>query len=183
MHNKHEYDIPFVALKPGEHVYEYSIDDRFFEAYGEQDFEKSQFQIKLTLDKQTNLMQLKFEVGGQANVVCDRCGNDLTLDIWEEFKLFIKLDDNPDAMNETEEDPDIFYIGRGDSIVKIADWLFEFASLSLPYQRICKENESGESQCNKAALDFLKKSEELVKQAEAPTSNIWDSLPKTDNNN
>jgi uncharacterized metal-binding protein YceD (DUF177 family) len=183
MHNKHDYDIAFVGLKQGEHVYEYSIDDKFFEVYGKQEFENCKLDIKLTLDKAVNLMKLKFEVGGKAQVLCDRCSNDLDLELWEDFVLFIKQVDNADEMNDTEEDPDVFYIERGESILKIADWIYEFVNLSIPYQRTCNDDEIGGPKCNKEVLDFLKKSEELVKQAQTSANNVWEGLPKTDNNN
>ena len=182
MHNKHEYDIAFVGLKPGTHVYEYCVDDKFFEKYGVQEFKNSDITIKLTFDKQPTLFALKFDIGGKVMLDCDRCSNDLNLNLWEEFNLYIKYADDADAMNDTEEDPDIYYIAKNESILKVDDWIYEFVNLSIPYQRSCSESEIGGPQCNKAVLEFLKQSEELVKQAETANVNVWDGLPKTNNN-
>jgi uncharacterized metal-binding protein YceD (DUF177 family) len=102
---------------------------------------------------------LKFEVGGLVDVVCDRCGNPLGVDLWDEFNLVIKLVDNPDEMNATEEDPDIYYISRTESHLHVADWIYEFVSLSIPMQRMCREEEIGGPQCNKEVLAMLKKME------------------------
>jgi uncharacterized metal-binding protein YceD (DUF177 family) len=183
MHNKHEYEIAFVGLKPGAHIYEYSVDDKFFEKYGAQDFKNCAVQIKLTLDKQTTLFKLKFEVGGKATVDCDRCSNDLELDLWEEFDLYIKYAENADELNDNEEDPDVFYINRNESILNVEDWIFEFVNLSIPYQRSCANDEIGGSKCNPAVLAYLKKSEENVKQAEEANKNVLGKLLNNDNNN
>jgi uncharacterized metal-binding protein YceD (DUF177 family) len=102
-------------------------------------------------------MILKFEIGGSVEVVCDRCGNSLRMDLWDEFKLIIKQVENPDEMNQSEEDPDVFYISRTESHIHLADWIYEFVLLSIPNQRMCKEDEIGGPQCNKEVLAMLKK--------------------------
>ena len=37
------------------------------------------------------------------------------MDLWDEFNMVVKQVENPDEMNESEEDPDIFYISRTES--------------------------------------------------------------------
>ena len=163
MGNRREYDIAFVGLKPGLHEYHYEVDDKFFQEYKQADFSNCKAKIKLTLEKNTSFLMLKFEVGGNVEVVCDRCGNDLGMELWDEFNMIVKLVENPDEMNETEEDPDIHYISRTESHLHVADWIFEFVTLSIPMQRSCKEEEIGGPQCNKEVLEMLKKMEEVNK--------------------
>ena len=159
MGNRREFDIAFVGLKPGVHEFSYEVDDKFFASYSATDFTNCHANIKLFLEKNTSFLMLKFEVGGLVDVVCDRCGNPLGVDLWDEFNLVIKLVDNPDEMNATEEDPDIYYISRTESHLHIADWIYEFVSLSIPMQRMCREEEIGGPQCNKEVLAMLKKME------------------------
>ena len=40
MGHRREFEIAFVGLKPGIHKFDYEIDDRFFEAFQQQDFFK-----------------------------------------------------------------------------------------------------------------------------------------------
>jgi len=157
MGNRREYDIAFVGLKPGVHEFHYEVDDKFFANYKETDFSNCYASVKLTLEKHTSFMMLKFEVGGSVSVTCDRCGNPLPIDLWDEFNLIIKQVENPEKMNETEEDPDIFYISRTESHIHLADWIYEFVMLSIPMQRRCNEEEMGGPQCNKEVLAMLKK--------------------------
>jgi uncharacterized metal-binding protein YceD (DUF177 family) len=157
MGNRRAYDIAFVGLKPGIHQFEYQVDDKFFADYKETDFENCYATVKVSLEKNTSFMMLKFEIGGSVTVVCDRCGNNLPIDLWDEFSLVIKQVENPEEMNETEEDPDIFYISRTESHIHMADWIYEFVMLSIPMQRMCSEDEMGGPQCNKEILAMLKK--------------------------
>ncbi len=175
MSSRREYDIAFVGLKPGVHEFSYDIDDKFFKKYQPQEFSNCKARVKLLLDKKSSFMLLKFEVGGKADVVCDRCGNPLSKDLWEDFEVLVKMVDNPDEMNDEEEDPDVFYISRGESHLNVAGWIYEFINLTIPNHKMCDENEMGGPQCNKEALEMLKKMNESEKQADNP---IWKDLDK-----
>jgi uncharacterized metal-binding protein YceD (DUF177 family) len=173
MSQRREYEIAFVGLKPGEHEYNYEITDKFFEPFQQQDFTNVQAKIKLRLDKKTGFMLLKFDVDGTAEVICDRCGNNLKLQLWDEFNIVVKLVEDADVMNEQEEDPDVYYIGRNESHLSVQDWIYEFINLSIPFQKMCKEDEIGGPQCNTEVLEKLKKMEE---DAKTSTGAIWKGL-------
>ena len=103
MGKRREFEIAFVGLKQGIHEYQYQIDDRFFEAYQQQDFRNCRANIKLALDKQNGFMLLKFEIGGAVEVTCDRCSSTiLPMNLWDEFNLVVKLVEDPDVMNLQE---------------------------------------------------------------------------------
>lgn len=119
-------------------------------------------------------MLCKFDVDGKVRLICDRCGNNLQLQLWDEFKIVVKMVDNPEEMNDQEEDPDIYYISKGESHLHLADWIYEFINLSIPMQRMCTEDEMGGPQCNLEVLEKLKKMEEDAKTAES--TSIWKGL-------
>ena len=173
---KRTFEIAFVGLKQGVHEFNYVVDDKFFVEKGSPDFTNCQANIKLLLDKKSSFMLLKFEIGGKADIACDRCGNPLKMDIWDEFNMLVKLVENPDEMNNQEEDPDVFYISRTESHLHLAEWFYEFAILSLPMQRMCSPEEMGGPQCNKEVLDRLKKMEERNEENNAST--LWKGLEK-----
>ena len=126
------------------------------------------------MEKNQGFMQLRFDVDGQVDTICDRCGNPLTVQLWDEFNLIVKLVDNPDTMNSQEEDADIFYIDRNESHLSVGNWIYEFVTLSFPLQHICPSNEKGESTCNQKALEALNK----LKAApiEIKNDHIWKGL-------
>jgi uncharacterized metal-binding protein YceD (DUF177 family) len=174
MSGRREYDIAFVGLKPGEHDFQYEISDKFFADYDQQDFSNVKATVKVNLDKKAGFMMLKFDVGGTLEVSCDRCGNQLPMQLWDEFQVVVKLVDNPDEMNNQEEDPDVYYISRTESHLHLADWIYEFINLSIPMTRMCKEAEIGGPYCNKEVLEKLKKMQ--PDENNAPV--IWKGLEK-----
>ncbi len=178
MNQRREYEIAFVGLKPGEHEFAYEVSDKFFEHYPQQDFTNCQATVKLKLDKKPGFMLLKFDVDGKVLVNCDRCGNNLPLQLWDEFNVVVKLVDNAEEMNNTEEDPDIYYISKNESHLHVADWIFEFINLSIPMQKMCKEEEIGGPLCNKEVLDKLKK---MAEGGNTETKGIWKGLEQFKN--
>ena len=175
MNSRRNFDIAFVGLKPGIHEYNYDIDDKFFVAYQEQDFRNCTAHIKLTLEKNSSFMLLKFEIGGKLEVTCDRCGNNLPLELWDDFNIVVKMVEDPELMNKQEEDPDVYYISKGESHLHVADWIYEFINLSIPMQRMCTEEEIGGPHCNKEVLAMLKK---LDAQNSKPENPVWKGLEK-----
>ena len=178
MNNRRVFEIAFVGLKPGVHEFDYQIDDKFFAPYGEQDFTNCQAKVKLHLDKKNGFMMLKFDVDGKADVICDRCGNTLTLQLWDEFNIIVKMVDEPEQMNAQEEDPDIYYISKGESHLHLADWIYEFINLSIPLQKRCPEDEIGGPQCNQEVLEKLRKMEE---DANRDVNPVWKGLDQFKN--
>ena len=179
MSQRREYEIAFVGLKPGMHVYEYRIEDKFFIPYGEQDFEDCIANIKLSLEKNSGFLQLKFDIDGTLKVSCDRCGNTLPMQLWDEFNIIVKMVDDPEMMNEQEEDPDVYYISRGESHLHLADWIYEFINLSIPLQKMCRQEEIGGPKCNIEVLEKLRKMEAGAQKGSTPT--VWKGLDKFKN--
>jgi uncharacterized metal-binding protein YceD (DUF177 family) len=176
MSRRREYEIAFVGLKEGVHEYQYQIDDRFFEAFQHQDFHHCEAKVKLLLDKKSSFMQLKFEVGGKLVVTCDRCNNELPLDLWDEFNITVKLVEDPEMMNEEESDPYMYYIGLQESHLDVAGWIYEFINLSLPMQKTCSYEKMDGPHCNKEALKILKKINNVKKDKK--DNPIWKDLEK-----
>lgn len=175
MSSRRNFDIAFVGLKPGIHEFEYDLDDEFFASYKQQDFSNCSAHIKLTLEKNNSFMLLKFEVGGKIDTICDRCGNIFPLQLWDEFNIVVKLVEEPDVMNAQEEDPDVYYISKGESHLHLSDWMYEFVNLSIPMQKMCPPEEIGGPYCNKETLALLEKLGAEHKETANP---LWKGLEK-----
>ncbi len=173
-HNR-EFEIAWQGLKPGPHTYTFDIDDRFMkEREVDESFANWSAQITLLFDKHENFFMLHFDVDGKVTVPCDRCGDDFELRLWDEFDLVIKL--LGDDAEPIEEEDDVIFIPRSETVIDISNWLYEFLMLSIPLQRIHADNADGTPGCNPHALDLLGKlSEEHHEAAKNP---LWKGLDK-----
>ncbi len=180
MAGRREYDIAFVGLKPGIHTFSYDITDKFFESFQQQDFHHCSVQIKVMLDKKSSFMQLTFEIGGQLEVACDRCNSNITLPLWDDFQVTVKIADEPEKLNEEEGDPDVYYISRGESHLNLENWIYEFINLSIPMHKTCGYENADGPQCNREAIEKLKNLD--VSQSKTETSNpVWKGLERFKN--
>jgi uncharacterized metal-binding protein YceD (DUF177 family) len=97
------------------------------------------------------------------------------MQLWDEFNIIVKIVDDPEVMNEQEEDPDVYYISRGESHLHLADWIYEFVNLSIPLQKMCSIEERGGPKCNTEVLEKLRKMEEEVQR---DNNKAWKGLDK-----
>ena len=171
-HNR-EFEIAWQGLKPGPHTYVYDIDDRFMkerEAVG--DITNWNARVSLIFDKHENFFMLHFDIDGKVTVPCDRCGDIFELRLWDEFDLIIKLAGGDDEDIPEEED-DIAFIPRSETVLDISGWIYEFLMLSVPLQHIHPDNPDGSSGCNEEALDLL---DSLRDKSEPVANPLWKGL-------
>lgn len=170
MRPDHGFEIAFVGLKNGAHEFSYNIDDQFFAKYSVPDFRNSHLHVQLLMDKKTSFFLLKFEITGEVTVNCDRCGEPFVLPVWDEFPLVVKMVNDPASM---EEDDDVAYISQHESILNVAGWVYEFALLSVPMQRLHPNDKNGNSTCNPVVLKML---DEMKQGNKTKENSIWKDL-------
>lgn len=168
-------EIAFVGLKPGVTVLNFVVGDELFDAEKTSDFNHCCAKVLLTLDKHTNFLLLKFEIGGTTEMQCNRCGNPLCISLWDDFEILVKMVENPEEMNLQNDDPDVFFISRTESHINIKDWLKEFVQLSMPAYPACSEEEMGGPKCN---TEVLAKIQQLNHTDQNKDNTIWKGLDK-----
>jgi uncharacterized metal-binding protein YceD (DUF177 family) len=179
-HNR-EYEIAWQGLKPGIHTFQYTVDERFMKEHGEWDLGDLQAQVNVSFDKQSSFFMLRFDVDGKLSVPCDRCGDEFKLALWDEFKLLIKL--TGEGAEDIDEDADVVFIPRSETVIDIGNWIYEFIQLSVPLQKVHPDNEDGASGCNPKALELLEKLKDH--EEDHNTNDIWkglEALKDKDNN-
>ncbi|MBX2906449.1 MAG: DUF177 domain-containing protein [Taibaiella sp.] len=171
-HNR-EYEIAWQGLKPGPHTFEYDIEDRFMREHGADEELKSWGgRVTLTFDKHENFFMLNFDIDGTVTVPCDRCGDDFPLRLWDEFDLVIKLTGGDEGEKPEDED-DVVFIPRSETVIDMSAWVYEFVMLSVPLQHIHPDNAEGKPGCNEEALKLLNQ----MGDSESHTANtLWKGL-------
>jgi len=86
-----DFNIPFVGLKEGEHLFKYKIDNTFFEAFNYDEFNSASIAITVKLNKKVNLLELNFTSSGTVNVLCDVSGEPFDQQIDGDINLVVKF--------------------------------------------------------------------------------------------
>lgn len=178
MKHHREFQIAWLGLKEGLHKFQYEVDDKVLEdlGYEHPEFESLKALVNLNLEKNSGFFILNFDIGGTVVMPCDRCGDNLEVKLWDEFSLIVKLtEDEEEAERQNEnEDPDVVFISRGETVIDIFKWVYEFIILSFPFQIIHPNDEQGNSTCNPEALKLL----DQMRAPEQEQNPLWKDLNK-----
>lgn len=171
--NSREFEIAWQGLKPGLHQYTYDIGERFFDNGVELDFSEPDLHVRLNFNKENGFFLLEFQVTGSVLLPCDRCGDLFRMEIWDEFKLLVKLADL-EKNEQQEPDADVVFISRAETVLDVREWVYEYVILSIPLQRLHPNLQNGQPGCNAEALKYLNNIS--VAEDDSAESDIWKDL-------
>jgi uncharacterized protein len=167
-----EFEIPIHGLKEGIHKYEYKIESGFFEYFKNPDLPDGKVNVCLSINKRPQFLELDFEIIGKLCLICDRCLEMFDFEVNVKNKLFIRF-----GIKFEEIDDNVIVIPREESRISIAQYIYEFTALSIPYKKVHPDNEKGKTTCNPEMikkLNELKVEENYIKNDN--TDPRWDKL-------
>lgn len=182
-----EFEIGWFGLALGVHHFSYELDyEKLLQLGFEIDdtYQSLKAKVNLKFDKKGSFFQLKFDIDGSITLPCDRCGQDFEKQLWDEFDLIVKLTgDGSQSDGLDEDDGDIVFISRGETVINVAKWIYEFLMLSIPIQHIHPLDENGQSTCDPKILELLNSYAEQIEEQEEEIQeenkkNIWKDLNK-----
>ena len=143
------YKVPLRSLSEGKSRFDYNLDDKYFRLLddGSAEIKKGSLNVVLDIKKANNTFEMNFAIEGNVNIPCDRCLDDIQMEVDTKNRLIVKY-----GREYSEESDEIVIIPEEDGEINIAWFLYEFVLLSIPIKRV---HASGE--CNKAMSSKLKK--------------------------
>ena len=171
-----DYLIPFYGLKEGVYEYDFSAGNDFFELFENPDIHGGNLDIRLFLNRKSQFLELTFRITGYLNISCDRCLDDFDHPIDTENMLYVRFGEENEEISDT-----VMVMSREETRLNIAQYIYEFAVLALPVQKIHPEDKHGNSGCNKEMLKKLKTF--TRKETENETDPRWDALNKLKSKN
>ena len=161
-----EFNIPFVGLKEGKHLFEYKIDNTFFELYDYNEFEKSSIDVTLEFVKKSTLFELEFTASGTVNVPCDVTNEYFDLEITATLPLVVKF-----GQEYNDENEEILILPHEVYQFSVAQFIYEMIVLGIPNKRVHPKILDGTMETE--ALEQLEIKEEKTVETTDPR---WDKL-------
>ena len=169
---KHKgYSIPFSGLKQGKHRFEYTIENKFFESFGYDDFNDANVALTVILNKTSTMFELVFNASGMVNVNCDITNEPYDQPIASELEVVVKFGDN-----FNDEDDEILVLPHGEHEVNIAQYVYEMLVLAVPQKRVHPGIADGTLQSE--ALDKLEELQPKESKDKEENDPRWDALKK-----
>ena len=125
-----KYNVDLKGLKTDTLEMEFDLDNAFFGDIEGEEFQKGAVKAVVTVRKGRGVFDFSFDLNGTVVVPCDRCLDDLEIEVSAENCLRVKLGD------EYADDGDIVIIPEQDGDLNIAWYLYEFIALALPMKRV-----------------------------------------------
>lgn len=168
-----QFVIPFRGLGIGTHLFEFEIDNKFFECFEYSEVKEANVNLALNLEKDDRMLTLTFAFRGILGVMCDRCLEQVFFPVDSVELLYIKFGDE-----EKEEDDNVLVIPETEYKIGLGHHIYEMLSLLLPFRRVHPDDENGKSTCNPEMLSILSKH-----KAHQVDDSAWEALKKLKNNN
>ncbi|MES2730766.1 MAG: DUF177 domain-containing protein [Bacteroidota bacterium] len=131
MKELNKYDIDILKLSDKQHVYTFESGDSFFESFEQSLLKKGNVLTRLLLDKGATMLRLSFHITGWIELICDRTLEPFEHSLEITQQLILKFgDENKELTDEIE------MIVRDTPRINIAQYIFEFISLSLPMKKL-----------------------------------------------
>ena len=125
-----KYNIDLKGLKAAVVEMEFNLDNAFFGDIDGEEFQKGNVKAAVTIKKGREIFDFSFSMNGTVVVPCDRCLDDLEIEVAVENTLKVKLG------NEYADDGDVVIVPEQDGDFNIAWYLYEFIALALPMKRV-----------------------------------------------
>lgn len=175
LENLTKYTIPFKGLKDGLHEFKFDVDPEFFKFFQTEDVYQGEGTVNVAFEKKTLVTSLRFELKGKLTVACDRCLEELILDVEGENFLYLKFGEEHEDLAE-----DVIVLAESENEINVAQYIYELFTLSLPLSFIHPDDEEGNSTCNE---EMIQKLNDLSVNEEDKIDPRWNDLRKLIDNN
>lgn len=142
------YKIDLKSMQVDSASCKYELDNQFFIDIDSPEVTKGKAKVSLEVKKLMggSAFELQFDIEGVVQVPCDRCLDDMDLDIALTDKVLVKLG------ADYGEDGDWVVIPEDDGIVNVAWFIFELIALAIPMKHV-----HAPGKCNKSMTGKLDK--------------------------
>ncbi len=167
-----KFKIDLRGLKQSTLKAEYDLDNKFFADIDGQEFQKGTVKAVVEVTCRRDVFDLTITTAGTVVVQCDRCLDELPVDVDATNNIKVKL-------GETYADEgDVVVIPESEGEINLAWHLYEFIALALPTKRV-----HAPGKCNAGMSEKLQKytrrapeDEEFSDSDSRETDPRWDTL-------
>lgn len=166
-----QFIIPFIGLKTGAHVFQFKVNDAFFEELEYSIIHSGDVLVDLVLDKKETMLIADFTVDGAILKECDRCNDLLKMPISGTYQIVFKFGLEP-------SDDETLVVLHPDSYeIDMSETVYELISISLPARTVHEKGDCNEEMMAKLN-EYLINPEEDSDQGDSEGKNDKDIDPR-----
>jgi DUF177 domain-containing protein len=126
-----DYNIDIFKLSNSSHQYNFDFDDSFFGLFEESLVNKGSGKIVLELLKSDSFIELKFEIEGKIELVCDRSLEPFWFELKLTDKLLLKFGEEWEEISD-----EILMMPRDEQTINVSQYIYEFIGVAIPMKKL-----------------------------------------------
>ena len=154
--------IPLSGLAQGGTQFNWRADGKFFGNSGNSEILDAALAVAVHVEKSARYFGVDAVITGWVKVLCDRCLEDLFLNVDTGFRLSVKFGETAETADAG--DREIVMIPEGSAELDLSQYVYDYTCVSLPMRRTHPEGE-----CNPDMVRYLS-TDDSVKD-EGPSGN------------
>ena len=126
-----DHTIAFSGLKDGTHTFQFTLEQPFFDASGEEEWEGGNVTVDVTLDKSTSLLVANIHTTGPVALRCDHCNAPLDFPVdGKQRQIFSLLGE------EQYDDDELVSLDDRSHSINLTHYIYECLRLALPIRHV-----------------------------------------------
>ena len=126
-----DYEIGIAKLSNKTHLYEFDMDDSFFDLFGKEIIQGGSLTAHVELDKTESLLTFRIGIKGRVRLICDRSLDEFDYPIDVQGSFRIKYGEE-----NAELDDDLWQITPNTQSVNVAQHLYDYIGLAVPMKKL-----------------------------------------------
>ncbi len=154
------FDIDFIKFNNETDVFDFKLNNLFFGLKENSLYNNCDLLVKVNCEKKEGTIKLNYTINGIVYTECERCLEDIEIEINPTTEEVIRLTSNPDLL-ATEH-----YLSASHQVYNVYDTIYEQICIAMPLRKICKNS-------------ITKKKCELTytnSEDDKPADDRWDKL-------
>lgn len=131
-----EWKIPLAGLKEKVYYFEYELDQTFFDESAEPLMKDPKVHVHLSFDKRHEPYVLDFELSGDFEDLCDRCGATIRVPLLGDHRLYVEF--GAAIEGEENDQSEVVYLSREAHEIDLYDHVHDYVILSIPMIKHCR---------------------------------------------
>ncbi len=171
-----KYTIGIYGLEDRPYEFDYEIGPAFFEEMPQELIEKGDFRVHMRLEKSSTMIQLWFDIEGEAELTCDRSLERFDEPVNTQSRMILKFGDHDEELTE-----EISVINRNKTQINVAGYIYEFIALALPMKKIHPDLRKPEEDEEEAETLIYSSEKQNLNGETEKTDPRWEALKKLKN--
>jgi uncharacterized metal-binding protein YceD (DUF177 family) len=126
-----DFIINIIGLSKKTHLFDFKLEDGFFEKYGSEVVSNGYFDVHIILEKKETLIDVEFAIAGAAQLVCDRSLEEFDFPVKENRRIMFKYGEEAQEVSD-----EIMIITHDQVNLDLGQFIYEFIALSIPIKKI-----------------------------------------------